>query len=152
MSCTYSTIEIQRTPEFRVYKKCLFRNLSCAEVRGTGECPLLKRASSREAFKVTSAPENVKDVLNEELQKIDEIPSLGGKRETPEEVRTAKIQRMESTKPKADTGEVDLLKAELSDFMDKLETGKTKPAVQEDGEASRGSSARSRKNSREEGK
>jgi hypothetical protein len=145
MACTYSTIEIQRTPEFRVYKKCLFRNLSCAEVRGSGQCPLLKGAPAREAVMAASAPEDVKGVLNDELKRIDEIPSLGGKQRTPEEVRTTKIQRTESTKPNANTGEVDLLRAELSDFMDKIEPGKIKPAVQEDGEASKGVQGESRK-------
>jgi hypothetical protein len=98
---------------------------------------LLKGAHAREPAKTTSAPEDEKDLLNEELQKFDEIPSLGGKYKTPEEAKTAKIQHTESSKPNAETGDVDLLKAELSDFMDKLETKKKKPAVQKDNEANK---------------
>jgi hypothetical protein len=135
VSCTYSTIEIQRFPEFRVYKKCLFRNLSCAEVRGSGKCPMLKNVPVGKAATATSAPKEVRDVLTEELQRFDEIPSLGGK--SIGAGRVPEIENTEQIKPKTSTSDVDLLKAELSDFFDKIETKKEKPAAQEDGRASK---------------
>jgi hypothetical protein len=137
MACTYSTIEIQRTPAFRVYKKCLFHNISCAEVRGSGKCPLLKRTSAEEGAKVAPAPKNDRDVLNEELQRFDGIPSFGGEFKTRVREKAAEVERIERSKPKATTNDADLLEAELSDFMEKIETKKEKPTLQEEGGVSK---------------
>ena len=134
MSCTYSTIEIQRFPEFKVYKKCLFRNLSCAEVRGSGKCPMLKNVPVAKATTATSAPRDVRDVLTEELQRFDEIQSLGGEKSLGAG-RVSEVENTEQIKPKPSNSDVDLLKAELSDFLGKLETKKEEPAVQERGRA-----------------
>jgi hypothetical protein len=131
MACTYSSIEIQRTPEFRVYKKCMFYDRPCAEVRGAGKCPLLKHTTAEEAVKIAPAPRDDRAVLNEELQRFDGIPSVGGEFKSPEGARVPRTERIEKAKPEAATSEVELLKAELSDFMEKIETKREKPTVQE---------------------
>jgi hypothetical protein len=91
---------------------------------------MLKNVPAGKAAAATSAPRDVRDVLTEELQKFDEIPSLGGDKSLGAG-RTPEIENTEQMKPKTSTSDVDLLKAELSDFMDKIETKKVKPAAQE---------------------
>ncbi|WXG42673.1 MAG: hypothetical protein WED04_00965 [Promethearchaeati archaeon SRVP18_Atabeyarchaeia-1] len=130
MACTYSSIEIQREPEFRVFKRCLFYNLPCAEVRGSKKCPLLRRTSSGPAIAGAPATRgDEKEVLNEELRQFDNIPAVGGEYgatgRAPKEA-TEKTEKINVVAPRSD---VDLLRAELSDFMDKMESKKEKPAI-----------------------
>jgi hypothetical protein len=130
MACTYSSIEIQREPEFRVFKKCLFYNLPCAEVRGSKKCPLLKSLASGPLIAGASQPRgDEKEALSEELRRFDNIPAVGGdygataKSSAAKPAKTAKTEPIRAATPPSD---VDLLRAELSDFMDKIEPKKEK--------------------------
>lgn len=127
MACTYSSIEIQREPEFRVFKKCLFYNLPCAEVRGSKRCPLLKSTASGPAIAGAPQPRgDEKEALSEELRQFDSIPAVGGDYGATARASKAKIEKAESIKVVAPPTDVDLLRAELSDFMDKIEPKKEK--------------------------
>jgi hypothetical protein len=129
MACTYSTVEIQREPEFRVFKKCMFYNLPCAEVRGSGKCALLKRTAAAPVIAGVAQPQgDYKEALNEELRRFDNIPATGGEFKTIEKGKetTPKPSGTATTSPQSD---VDLLKAELSDFMDKIESKKEKATI-----------------------
>jgi hypothetical protein len=127
MACTYSSIEIQREPEFRVFKKCLFYNLPCAEVRGSKKCPLLKSTASGPAIAgATQQRGDEKEALNEELRRFDSIPAVGGEFAEKARPSKAKTEKVESIKAVPAQSDVDLLRAELSDFMDKIEPKKEK--------------------------
>jgi hypothetical protein len=139
MACTYASVEIQRTPELRVFKKCLFYDKTCAEVRASRMCPLLRRAAPEQPPAPTmGAPATDKDVLSDELRRIDSIPvTTGGVR--PREVGTTETpKKTEELKPEGPS-DAELLKAELSDFMNKIETKQEKMAP------SKGATARKRK-------
>jgi hypothetical protein len=97
---------------------------------------MLKNVPVGKAATATSAPRDVRDVLTEELQRFDEIPSLGGDKSLGAG-RVPEIENKEQMKPKTSTSDVDLLKAELSDFLDKIETKKEKPSAQEGGKANK---------------
>jgi hypothetical protein len=130
MACTYSSIEIQREPEFRVFKRCLFYNLPCAEVRGSKRCPLLKSTPSGPV--VAGAPQprgGDKEALSEELRRFDNIPAVGGEYGGTAVAPKGKTEKAENIKVVAPQNEVDLLRAELSDFMDKIEPKKEKTAT-----------------------
>lgn len=130
MACTYSSIEIQREPEFRVFKKCLFYNLPCAEVRGSKRCPLLKSTASGPTIAGAPQPRgDDKEALNEELRRFDNIPAVAGDYGATAGTSKAKTEKAENIKVVAPQSEVDLLRAELSDFMDKIEPKKEKPAL-----------------------
>lgn len=135
MACTYSSIEIQREPEFRVFKKCLFYNLPCAEVRGSKRCPLLKSAASGPIIAgagagagATQPRGDEKEALSEELRRFDNIPAESREFGAPAGTSKAKPEKVESIKVVTPQSEVDLLRAELSDFMDKIEPKKEKAA------------------------
>ena len=97
---------------------------------------MLKNVPARKEATATSAPRDVRDVLSEELQRFDEIPSLGGDKSV-RAGREPEIENTEQIRPKTSTSDVDLLKAELSDFLDKIETKKEKPAAQEGARANK---------------
>jgi hypothetical protein len=101
-------------------------------------CPLLRRAPEAEESKVASTPRDERAVLNEELQRFDGIPTFGGEYKSPEGGRVEESDQIERSKPRAATSEVDLLKAELSDFMEKMETKKQKLTVQEESGVGKG--------------
>ena len=127
MACTYSSIEIQREPEFRVFKKCLFYNLPCAEVRGSKRCPLLKSTASGPAIAGAPQPRgDEKEALSEELRRFDNIPAVGGDYGATSRTPKIKPEKTESIKAVTPQSDVDLLRAELSDFMDKIEPKKEK--------------------------
>ena len=127
MACTYASVEIQRTPELRVFKKCLFYDKTCAEVRASRMCPLLRRAAPEQPLApAMGAPETDRDVLSDELRRIDSIPVTTGAIRPREESRAGTSKKSEETKP-AGPSDAELLKAELSDFMNKIDMKKEKP-------------------------
>jgi hypothetical protein len=97
---------------------------------------MLKNVPAAKSATAASAPRDVRDVLTEELQKFDEIPGLAGDKSIGAG-RVPEIENTEQIKPKTSTSDVDLLKAELSDFLDKIETKKEKHTAQEGGRASK---------------
>jgi hypothetical protein len=127
MSCTYASVEIQRTPELRVFKKCLFYDKTCAEVRAARMCPLLRRATPEQAPPtILEVPKTERDVLNDELKRIDSIPITSGEIRARDATRTEARKKIEETKPQGPS-DSDMLKAELSDFMNKIDMKKEKP-------------------------
>lgn len=126
MACTYASVEIQRTPELRVFKKCLFYDKTCAEVRASRMCPLLRRAAPEQPLAPTMiAPTSDRDVLSDELRRIDSIPVTTGAVRPREIGRTETPKKIEEPKPEGPS-DTELLKAELSDFMNKIETFEAK--------------------------
>jgi hypothetical protein len=127
MACTYSTIEIQREPEFRVFKKCLFYNLPCAEVRGSKRCPLITSTASGPTIAgATQQRGDEREALNEELRRFDSISAAGGDYGEKPRTTKAKPEKVEENKMASFQSDADLLRAELSDFMDKIEPKKEK--------------------------
>nr|MDO8100682.1 hypothetical protein [Candidatus Njordarchaeota archaeon] len=129
MACTYASVEIQRTPELRVFKKCLFYDKTCAEVRASRMCPLLRRAAREQPLAPTiGAPATDRDVLSDELRRIDSIPVTTGQIRSRETGRIETPKKIEEPKPEGPS-DAELLKAELSDFMNKIETKREKPST-----------------------
>ncbi|WXG45310.1 MAG: hypothetical protein WED05_01060 [Candidatus Atabeyarchaeum deiterrae] len=122
MACTYSSVEIQRSPELRVLKKCMFFDKPCAEIRAAKKCPLINRATrpAERPTPTSGRQTGYSDVLNEELQKFESIPAVGGEFKSGEEAAARAGRAAEKPQVTRGPSDAELLEAELSDFMDKF--------------------------------
>jgi RecB family exonuclease len=84
------------------------------------------------------------DVLEEELQRFDSIPIVNSEFESKEGARPKKREKAEKVETEATRSDTELLEAELSGFIDRIETKKEKVAASE--------SSTSTKSQTEEGK
>jgi hypothetical protein len=129
MSCTYASVEIQRTPDFRIFKRCLFYDKPCSEVRAAKMCPLMKRGTAAQPPAPTSrVPAADRAVLSDELQRIDSIPVKTGVTGRREADRREATEKTEAPQPKGPS-DAELLRAELSDFISILEAKEPKQEI-----------------------